>query len=279
MLDLTKAYALLGLNENATEEELENRYALLLRRKRNRSEDEDRAAGEPTMSEITEAYNLIKGAAIAEQIKQKEPKNKAVARAGYIYEYYRWHIIGTILAIVLIFYTVSSIMDNRSEEKRIANADLKVTLFMDYQIKEPAPFEVKLLEGLKDWKDIHLVEQFAPMDPKDEYGMAMLQKAMISMAADKADLYIMDTGNFEKYGKQGAFLNLAHEPGLANTVKEKRRSLDIEKEGNQWVGIDVSDSPALKSLNLPAGDRIAVIRINAEKKDNALKAIQWLSQP
>ncbi|WP_438444229.1 hypothetical protein [Gorillibacterium sp. sgz5001074] len=279
MLDMKKAYSTLGLDENATEEDVENRYALLLRKKRNRTDEEDRAAGEPTMSEITEAYNFIKGAAIEEEIKQKEPKSKTAARIGYIYEYYRWHIIGSILALVLIIYTASSVIDSRNEEKRIARADLKVTLFMDYQIQNPQPFEVKMLEGIKEWKDIHLVEQFAPMDPKDEYGMAMLQKAMISMAADKADLYIMDQGNFEKYGKQGAFLNLENQPALSATAKEKRRTLDIEKEGTQWVGIEVSNSPALKSLNLPAGDRIAVIRINAAKPDNALKAIQWLSQP
>lgn len=279
MLDLRTAYARLGLDENATDEELENRYALLLRRKRNRSEEEDRAAGETTMSEITEAYNFIKDTAIEEEIKLKEPKNKTLARAGHIYEYYRWHIIGVIVASVLIFYTVTSIVENRNEEKRIERADLKVTLFMDYQVQNPEPFEIKLLEGIKGWKDIHLVEQFAPMDPKDEYGMAMLQKAMISMAADKADLYIMDKGNFEKYGKQGAFLPLDGRPGLEAVVKEKRRTLDIEKEGTQWVGIDVSNSPALKALNLPAGDRIAVIRINAGKIDNALQAIQWLSQP
>jgi hypothetical protein len=279
MLDLKKAYSLLGLEENASMEDVEKRYTVLLMKKRNRSEDEDKAAGVPTMSEITEGYNYIKGLAIEEEIKLKEPKSKAAARASYIYEYYRWHIIGTILAVVLIFYTTTSIIDNRSEERKIARADLKVTFFMDYQLQDAQPFEVKLLEGIKEWKDIHTVEQYAPMDPKDEFGMAMLQKAMISMAADKADLYIMDQGNFEKYGKQGAFLNLEAQPGLVNVAKDKRRSLEMEKEGTQWVGIDVSDNPALKSLNLPAGDKIAVIRINANKKDNALKALQWLSAP
>lgn len=278
MLDKKTAYSLLGLDEHATDEDVEKRYTLLMMKKRNRSEEQDRAAGEPTLSEITEAYNFIKGAAIQELVQQQEPKNKTIARISYIYEYYRWHIIGSLLAIILVIYTAVSIIDNRSEEKRIANADLKVTFFMDHQFENTDPFKVKLLDGLK-WKDVYIVNQFAPLDPKDDYGMAMLQKAMISMAADKPDLYIMDKGNFEKYGKQGAFISLEGAQGLANVAKEKRKALELEKEGSQWVGIDVSDSPALKSLNLPAGERIAAIRVNAVKKDNALKALQWLAAP
>lgn len=280
MLDKKQAYSVLGLDEDAAPEQVEKRYAVLLLRHKGRSDQDAAAAGEPTMAQISEAYNYIKGAAIQEEIKQKEPKSPTVARISHIYEYYRWHIIGTILVIVLIFYTASSIMDNRNEEKRIARADLKVTFFTNFQVQDPQPFEVKLLEGLKDWKDVHLVSQYAPTDPKDEYGMAMLQKAMISMAADKADLYIIDKANFDKFGPQGAFLNLEEVPALSATPKDKRATVKLEEGKSVWAGIDVSDHPALADLKLPPSvQKIAAVRVNAGKKDNALKALEYLSAP
>jgi hypothetical protein len=279
MLDMKQAYSILGLEENALLEEVEKRYTVLLMRNKNRSDETALAAGEPTMAQVTEAYNFIKGAAIQEEIKQKEPKNATIGRIGHIYEYYRWHIIGTILVIVLIFYTGSSILENRNEEKRIARADLKVTFFTDFQVQDPQPFEVKLLEGLKDWKDIHLVNQYAPTNPKDEYGMAMLQKAMISMAADKADLYIIDKANFDKFGAQGAFLNLQEIPALSGTPKDKRVMAKVEEGSTLWTGLDVTDHPVLKNMNLPAGQKIAAIRVNADKKENAAKALEWLAAP
>lgn len=278
MLDLNKAYSLLGLHENATEEEVEKRYEILLRRKKGRSEEEDRAAGEPTMAEITEAYNTIKGTKLQELIKEKEPKSKSVQRAGHIWEYYRWHIIGSIVAIVLIIYTFTSIMDNRNEAKRIERADVKINFFADFQVENADPLEVKLLQDLKDWKDVHFIYQYAPTDPKDEYGMAMLQKAMISMAADKVDVYITDPANFQKFGSQGAFLKLDEIPGLSGLADAKKLKLNVDGEGQVWAGIDVTDSPALQELKLPPGTKIAAIRVNADKKDNAAKTLEWLTK-
>lgn len=280
MQELTKAtaYAILGLEETATDEELEQRYTVLLLRNRKRPADAQSIDGTPPMEEITKAYNFIKGAAIEEIVRQNEPKNKTLGKIGHVWEYYRWHIIGTIAVILIIFYTTSSIIDNRNEEKRIAKADLKVTFFTDFQVDDTAPFEAKLLEGLTDWKDIHIVSQYAPTEPKDEYGMAMLQKAIVSMAADKADVYIMDKVNFDKFGKQEAFLDLSKVPALSSIPAVKQIMAQTDTGTSYYAGVDVTDSVALKEMKLPTMQKIAVIRINANKADNAEKALNWLGQ-
>ena len=277
MMDTKKAYATLGLDENATDEEVEKRYTVLLLRSKKQSAGQD--PGAPSMDEITKAYNFIKGIAIEEEIRKKEPKNKTFGKIEYVYEYYRWHIIGTIAAVLIVFFTASSIIQNRSEEKRIERADLKVTFFTDYQIQgELDSFEVKTLEQMTDWKDIHIVNQYSPTDPKDEYGMAMMQKAIISMAADKADIYIMDKTNYARFSKQGAFLRLDNIPSLASVPQEKRRTGESDTGEPVWSGIDVSNHPAIKELKLPDVEKIALIRVNANKKDNAVKVLEWLSQ-
>jgi DnaJ-class molecular chaperone len=74
MMDTKKAYATLGLDENATDEEVEKRYTVLLLRSKKQSAGQD--PGAPSMDEITKAYNFIKGIAIEEEIRKKEPKNK-----------------------------------------------------------------------------------------------------------------------------------------------------------------------------------------------------------
>jgi hypothetical protein len=277
MMDTKKAYATLGLDENATDEEVEKRYTVLLLRSKKQSAGQD--PGAPSMEEITKAYNFIKGIAIEEEIRKKEPKNKTFGKIEYVYEYYRWHIIGTIAAVLIVFFTASSIIQNRSEEKRIERADLKVTFFTDYQIQgELDSFEVKTLEQMTDWKDIHIVNQYSPTDPKDEYGMAMMQKAIISMAADKADIYIMDKTNYARFSKQGAFLRLDNIPSLASVPQEKRCTGESDTGETVWSGIDVSNHPAIKELKLPDVEKIALIRVNANKKDNAVKVLEWLSQ-
>jgi hypothetical protein len=276
MLDKKSAYTILGLDESATEEQVEQRYTVLLLRSRNRNTDKQEVNGSDSMEEITKAYNFIKGSAIEEQVRQKEPKNKTLGRIAYIWEYYRWHIFGTIAVVLIVFYTGKSVIDNRNEEKRIDRADLKITFFTDFQVQETDPFEVKLLEGITDWQDIHIVNQYAPTDPKDEYGMAMLQKAVVSMAADKADIYIMDKTNYAKFGRQEAFLKLDEIPALANIPQEKRRNTQPESGGEIWTGITVTDNAALKLLKLPDVEKIAVIRVNANKKENAAKALEWL---
>lgn len=277
MMDTKKAYTVLGLDEHATDEEVEKRYTVLLLRSKKRTAEEESDA--PSMEEITKAYNFIKGIAIEEEIRKKEPKNKTLGKIEYVYEYYRWHIIGTIAAVLIVFFTTSSIVQNRSEEKRIERADLKVTFFTDYQIQgDLDSFKVKTLEQMTDWKDIHIVNQYSPTDPKDEYGMAMMQKAIISMAADKADIYIMDKTNYARFSKQGAFLRLDDIPALSSVPQEKRRTAETDAGETVWSGIDISNHPAIKELKLPDVEKIALIRVNANKKDNAVKALEWLAQ-
>lgn len=276
MMDKKSAYELLGLDESATDEEVEKRYTVLLLRNKSKGAGEN--DGSPSMEDINRAYNFIRDSAIEEEVKKKEPKNKTLGKIEYIYEYYRWHIIGTIAAVLIVFFTTTSIIDNRSEEKRIARADLKVTFFTDFQIQNSLDsFEAKGLEYMKDWKDIHIVNQYAPTDPKDEYGSAMLQKAIISMAADKADIYIMDKTNYAKFSKQGAFLRLDDIPALSSVPESKRLKAETDSGEQVWSGIEVSNNAAIKELKLPDVEKIALIRVNADKKDNAVKALEWLS--
>ncbi|MBC8079487.1 MAG: hypothetical protein H7X86_04030 [Gorillibacterium sp.] len=280
MMDLKKAYLILGLEENATDEQVEQRYSLLVIKSRNHSvEAEDNGKDHTfSMEETTKAYNFIKSAAFDEQVRLKEPKNKTIGRIEHIWEYYKWHIILPFIAVLVVIYSINGILDNRMEQKKINRADLQVTFFTDFQIQDTAPFEVKLLENIKDWKDIHIVNQYAPIDPKDEFDMAMIQKATVSMAADKPDVYIMDKANFVKFGRQGAFLPLKDFPALSDVPKDKRIEVRYEDGGSEWVGIAVTNNAAIKALALPNVQTIAVIRGNANKKDNAVKALEWLGQ-
>lgn len=281
MPDLKQAYTILGLDETATDEQVEQRYTMLLLKNRSKTGAGEGQTGDsaPSMEDITKAYNRIKGAAIEEQVRLKEPKNKTLGKIGHIWEYYRWHILGSIAAVIVIFYTATSIIDSKSMERKIANADLQVTFFTDFLVDDAAPFEEKLTQQMPDWNYVHIVTQYAPTEPKDEYAMAMLQKAVVSMAADKPDMYIMDKNNYMKFAKQGAFTNLDESPSLASIPESKRLKAENENGQAVWSGVDVTDSAAIKSLIAPKdAQKIAVIRVNGKKKDNAAKAIEWLAK-
>lgn len=277
MLDTKKAYETLGLEENATDEEVEQRYLILVKRLRHASSDD--AAG-VTMEAVTEAYNFIKNEKKEQLVRQMAPASKTAERFGHIWEYYRFHIIGSILAIILIVYTVSGILDNKREQKLADRQDVRITFFAGFHAEETGPLKDKLLAHFPEWKTAGITGQYAPLDPKDQFEVAMQQKAFLSIAYDKTDVYIMDAANFERYGKEGVYLKLDGLPGLSGSIPDGKRRL-LRKDDDPapvWYGVDITDGAALKDLNLPAGDKIAAVRYDAKNKDNALKALEWLAK-
>jgi len=267
MLDLSKAYETLGLSENATEEELENRYLLLMKKK------------QPGSEEISKAYKFIKEHQLQEEAKQKAPKNETLGKVGHIWEYYRFHIIGSILAVILIVYTTVSVVDNKREARLAEMADVKFTFFTNFQVQvqDAKPLEERLLTEFKDWKQIGIYSQYSPIEAKDQYDIAMQQKAFISIGYDKTDVYLLDKSNFEKFGPQGAFKKL---DGLGVPFpKEKLQLLKTDSDTTTVpYGIDVTNHPLMKELRLPPGEKVAAIRHDAKNLDNAIQVLQYLSK-
>lgn len=272
MLDLKEAYFILGLDENASDEQLEERYSLLLIKGRNQKEVDF-----VPMEDIIRAYNFIRDSKLQAHASKLEPKNKTVGKISHIWEYYRWHFFSSIAIVLLVFFTTSSILDNRAESRRIAAADMKLAFFVDYYMQDDlaASFHNTLLEVMDHWEDVYVIAQYAPTEPVDDYDIAMLQRSTLIMAAESHDIYILDPENFMKFAFQEPFINLEQIPELAAIPEEYRVYGNIEAANNIWFGIDITHSSVIDELPIPE-EKIAAIRSDATRLENAIELLLWL---
>ncbi|WP_219838425.1 J domain-containing protein [Paenibacillus sp. R14(2021)] len=298
MDELKQAYELLGLTEGAAKEDVEKRYFLLIRRDRsNKQREASEQTSEPGISleDINRAYKLILD---HEEKKTMEQFNQAAygkykGMAGsaqkfdHFFSYYKFHVLGAIAVILIIIFGTKAYIDHRHEQAELAKLppiDVSVSFFGDfysqdgsYPIGDLKPLESKFLSSFPDWKRVSAFFTYVPTDIKSEQDSALLQKSMIDLMMNKADVYILDKVNFEKLAKEGSLLPLDGSnasklgPGFKPELGLKSATQDDPTE--HVYGVDISASPLLKGLPVVGKEYIAGIRINADKPDNGFKFI------
>ncbi|MBP3961969.1 J domain-containing protein [Paenibacillus lignilyticus] len=304
MNDLKQAYELLGLPEGAAKEDVEKRYFILIRRDR---VTKQREASEHTdeqgisLEEINRAYKLIlemEDQKTTEQFNQANyGKYKAmgpfVQKTEHFINYYKFHVLGVIAVILIIIFGTRAYIDHRHEMAELAKlppVDVSVSFFGEYfsedgtyPMSDLKPLENRFLSQFPDWKRVTVFFTYVPSQMNSQQDSAMIQKSMIDLMMNKADVYIMDRDNFIKLAQDGSLLPLdgenqsklgsGYKPELAlKTVTE-----DVPEQ--HVYGVDISGSPLMEGLPVIGKEYIAGIRINGEKRDNAFKFIANYLQP
>lgn len=308
MESLKQAYEVLGLSEDATKEELEHRYYLLMRRLRAQKmrEASEIPDGERLDEDaITRAYRFIldyeKEQESQAYIEQHYGKNKAKAerklKREHFFQYYKFHILGAILVLALIGYGINSYIDHREEQRRLASlppASLSVMFFGEYFYGEgfgsdTEPLAEDIVALFPDWQRVIAGLTYVPSEIRSEQDMALIQKSMITMIDDKSDLFILDRDNFSKLAKQEAFLPLEEAAGeairplldtdaaVAETLEPGLNEEDEQPEEHVY-GIDLSDTPIGETLGITGNEFIAAIRATAEHQQNAEAFIAYFAR-
>lgn len=288
MDELKQAYETLGLPELAAKEEVEKRYTTLMRQARSRAQQQKADAGneEDAFAKITQAYRLIleyEDRKLTDAFNEQEyGKYKKMAgqaqKMDHFWRYYRFHTLGVIAAIALIIYGVISFMNYREEQERLANlppVDLSVSFMGNYMLKEDAPkeepIEKALLTAFPEWKRFASMVTFVPADQQSQY--AYMQKAVLILATEHPDVYIMDRSIFEWVGTQGVLMNLDNDvngefkplmkDGLAHKLKT-----DEDTEEHVY-GIDLSSSALVDQVPLYKESMIIGIRLDSKNPEKA----------
>ncbi|MFF2484126.1 J domain-containing protein [Paenibacillus sp. NPDC058071] len=305
MDELQQAYRTLGLPDSASKEEVEKRYSLLLRQARARqkqAESGERSEGEDAFDfdSITRAYRFIlahEDKQAAEQFNQQEyGKYKKMAgtaeKVDHFWRYYKFHVFGGIVLVALIIYGITAFIDHREEQKRLASlppVDLEIMFLGEYFISDgnggtgkEAELEEALLAQFPDWNRFTVKLIYAPMDVKDQMDIASQQKAMVMLATEKPDVYILDKGTFNWISPQGPFLNLDEagqnageklKEALGTDAAFKQKTEDDTE--SRTYGIEISGSKLLNNLPVVAKDNyIVAIRVNSERQQKALEFIE-----
>lgn len=300
MDELIQAYKTMGLPENASKEEVDKRYTILMRQARSRQKlsTEANADNAPSVDfeNVTRAYRLIldhENQQATEQFNQQEyGKYKKMAgtaaKVDHFWRYYKVHVFGGILAVALIIYGIVSFIDHREEQARLASLppiDLYILYFGEYFINDGdggngtvEQLEEALLAQFPEWKRFKVNLTYVPVETKDQMDMASQQKAMIVMATEKPDIYIMDTTTFDRFAAQGVLLNL--DDIATGSVKEAlttdaaHKQITEDDPTEHVYGIDISKSSINDNLPVIAKNNfIAGIRVNTVNSEKALQLI------
>lgn len=278
----------MGLPEFAAKEEVEKRYTTLMRQARSRTKQQNQEAGdaENSFSKVTQAYRVIleyedrkltDAFNVQEYGKYKKMAGQA-QKMDHFWRYYKFHTIGAIAAVALIIYGIISFMDYRAEQERLANlppVDLTVSFMGNFMLTEDAPkeepIENALLTAFPDWKRFVSTVTFVPADQQTQY--AYLQKAVLVLATEHPDVYIMDRNIFDWIGGQGVLMNLDDlaegelKPLLKEGIPMKMKTSEDTEE--HVYGLDISDSALVDDVPLYQESMIIGIRVDTKNPDKA----------
>ncbi|MCM3748168.1 J domain-containing protein [Paenibacillus pasadenensis] len=296
---IRQAYAELGLEADATKEEVEKKYDLLLRRARSHQKSSEAPRdGEVILERINAAYRTIQEQEHAETTEafneQAYGKYKGMAgtaqKVDHFFSYYKFHLLGAIVLIAAVIYGVNSYMDNQREKAELAKlppAAVAVSFFGDFIGTDgSSPIgggvslttaEEQIVKRLPDFKRAIVHLTYIPNDPKSGQDMALLQKSLIDLISNKDDVYIMDQVNFEKLARDNSLIDLgAHADKLGINTDDSRSVMfaTTDDPTRKMFGVDVTKSPFIESMGFAGQKFIAAIRSDSQKVDNSLELIR-----
>lgn len=282
MLDIKSAYEVLGLSESVSKEDIEKRYAILLKKYRSIDIDDKENSGitKDEINKVTTAYNLLMGYETLEQEDniEKEPnlvfKKLGVDQKKFenFIHYYKFHILGGIVAVVALVSIIVSIVTN-------VDPDLNVAFIGSVFCQDTDVFKEKTVDAMPDLKAVgtDAATIFEGMDGQMEYAANM--KLVVLFAGADVDVFLIDKEYFEKYAEQGAFKNLdelAQELKVEeNGVKVYRKKTESDEQEHIY-GIDLTENASLRESGVEGQKIIAAIRANSKHYDNAIGLIKYL---
>lgn len=296
MDQLKEAYERMGLPEDATREQLDDRYTLLMRQTRSQQRREpDRAEEiEARFAEITKAYKFIldeENRKSLEELNQKRyGKFKKLAgtaeKTDHFFRYYKFHLLGGIAILGILVYIAISIFNHQAEKERLAKlppVDLSVmflgTYFNPDGGTDVKPIEDAILAQFPEWKRVTVNINYVPaLDSNNPQDAAMLQKAMLVLATERPDLYIMDKNAFDWVGNQGMVRPLETEVNgelkALVTPEMLLKGVDEENGTEHVYAVDIMGSKLGEEIPIIKNEMYAGIREGTEKDANAKLFIQ-----
>lgn len=266
--ELKKAYETLGLPTDATREQVENRYFILMKRERSQHRrategDGGEPQAPPDLSEYTKAYRLILG--LESEKASTAPKQ---GKVGHFFYYYKIHLIVGILILLIAGYTVKESIDKRNEEKRLGPIDLSVSVMGNFYFADADLLQERMLALVPDWNRIKTTVTYIPTEIRSEQDMALQQKGILTIMTEKDEIYFLDQKNFDSLAKQEAFKKLDDLPGWSSLQVPQDRlvSSSTEDDPQQFAyGVDVTDNPLFKDVEMN-GERV-IMAIRAEEEE------------
>ena len=208
-MDRNDALEILGLSTDATANEIEHRFAIMVKRLK---DSPDRTE----MDKVSEAYDFLTGRIVVQE--PPDPRDDRVVfgmtirKWKHFWEYERTKtlfILGLSVAVFSILYTI------------ITNTppDFTFTTIGDITISEDTLFQSFVAAQMPEVKKAQTDGAYISTSGEGETDTVGVQKAFVLIAAGTLDVVALDEVQFTRYGSQGAYLSLdAFYAGLKATV-------------------------------------------------------------
>lgn len=276
---MKKAYELLGLPEDATREQVENRYFILL--KRARAEKTRSEAGEDDgetlkLAEINQAYNLIIGIE-----SEKSVTVEKQTKVGHFFYYYKVHVIIGLLIVLVGGYMIKEGIDKRREAANTPPANLSVSVFGNFYFADAELLEQNMLKYVPEWQRIKTSLVYNPPEIQSQQDMALQQKSVLMLITEKDEVYVTDEKNFESLAMQGLFVKLdefAAKTGLKIPDNLIRQSRTEDDTSDYAYGIDLTGHRVFDGIEMTQERQIIGIRAPEERWDDVATLLGKLLQ-
>lgn len=286
---LKKAYETLGLEENASREEVEKAFESHLRKSRNaRNQDlnfEEKLRAYKLIVQ-TEDQRIIE-AASRERYGRWGRFSGVYESLDHFFRMYKTHVIIAIISCIALLIGVTALLNHQEEKRRLAQlppVDLYILFVGNFMTEETDEATERLSEAITvqfpEWK--RLAVEVAYLPPQGEQmtraDIAYQQKALAIIATEKPDIYFVDQGTFDWMAKSSIFYSLDSEIGSTLDIKVAEGSIltsrTEEDTTDHAYGINITSNPLLQEWPVVHKEVIAAVRADSENKEKALLLIE-----
>ncbi len=271
MIDRKEACEILKIREDATKDEIQHRYSIVLKKYRS-VKSVSNESGNADLGRITLAYNLLMGYDTA------DPQAEAAKNsAGNFLYYHKYHIIVGIILLLVVAFSLKSCLS------RIP-ADFSVALIGKIYCIDTDVLKKNLMDKYPGIKEIDIRNVSFSAVTEQEYsqqeGAIQSLSAILFFLAD-ADVFIVDRERFEIHGTKGSFSRLEDildEAGLSvDDPRAKALTPDSEAGGEGIYGFDVTGSPIFDDSQVAGEELILAVGVNAKNKDKSVSVLKILT--
>lgn len=224
---------------------------------------------------------LEEGASIYQKREKKSEKQKwsemnRKEKRDYFKEYYRNKMIVLIIAAVGLIWLLYSILGPSVEQM------LYVAVLNDYwedaAVEQLETDMKEYLQGDPKWEDVVIDDSFYFKDDSSSDAYSYIQKLAAFIFAGDVELLVADEEQFAVYATQDYFVNLEEELPADLYAEVKDHLVYYASETMQEevpVGIRLGESKVFQSMKGYQEDPIVGVLVNAEHKENAIKALRY----
>ncbi len=284
MMDKEKAREILGVGIDASPNEIEKRYSILLKKYKQSNSTHNEGTQEDSYSfeQATIAYNTLMGYNIPAE---ETPPSKAAPvlkklgldekKVKNFFYYYKYYILAVIVALIIVGTIIKSLTTK-------VEPDFNMAFIGDFAYTDGQRLEDTVREEIDEINEPSIGFAYISDDIIGEEQVGMAIKATLFFVSQETDLFIFDKENYEKYAIEGVFLNLDDIAPKLGIDMEENKEYILTANGQSephLYGINVTESKVLKESGVYSNDEmIAAIYLNGKQQETTLKVLELLTK-